>query len=240
MSKPIDVWFHCWCGNEKFFVQNSRIFRYCVDKINKMKNSGLYDAVSNFYIVAHGSTYKNEFIFEDLKSIFPKIKVIKMEKTEIGHESDTLNLMLSKYKNEEQEYNVLFFHTKGFSYPEIPTQQNWIRYLDLFMINKWKENQEILKTHDCNGIFFFEPDEASRKAGEPDNRKTYAGWFWWANSSHLKKIDYFTHRMDRGKGGEFSLITPECKYHVMETGIPTTVDLHREVWCDEKIFPVGW
>ena len=46
--------------------------------------------------------------------------------------------------------------------------------------------------------------------------------------------------MDRGKGGEFSLITPECKYHVMETGFPTTVDLHREVWCDESIFPVGW
>lgn len=239
MSKPIDVWFHCWCGNDKFFVQNSRIFKYCVDKISKLKNCGLYDAMSNFYLVAHGVSSKNEFIFDDLKSIYPKIKVIKLDKPEIGHESDTLNLMLSKYKSSEEDFNVLFFHTKGFSYPELPTQQNWIRYMDLFMINKWKENQNILENYDTSGIFFFEPDEESRKEGEPDNRKTYAGWFWWATSSHLKTIEPFTYRMDRGKGGEFSLITPECKFYVMETGFPD-VDLHKVPWCDESIFPVGW
>lgn len=240
MPKPIDVWFHCWCGNEKFQVQNSRIFRYCVDKISKLKNSGLYDAMSNFYLVAHGVTYKNEFIFDELKSIYPKIQIIKIEKPEIGHESDTLNLLLNKYKSIDEEFNVLFFHTKGFSYPEIPTQLNWIRYLDLFMIYEWKKNQDILEDFDTSGIFYFQPDEESRKPGEPDNRKTYAGWFWWAKSSHLKKIDNFTHRMDRGKGGEFSLLTEDCKYYVMETGFPNTVDLHKEVWCDEKIFPQGW
>ena len=240
MSKPIDVWFHCWCGNNQFNVLNSRIFKYCVDKIAKLKNSGLYDSMSNFYIVAHGVSYKNEFLFDDLQNIYSKVKVIKLDRPKIGHESDTLNLMLEKYKNDPSDYNVLFFHTKGFSYPEQPTHQNWIRYMDLFMIHKWKENQNILENYDTSGIFFFEPDEESRKEGEPDNRKTYAGWFWWSKSEHLKKIDFLTHRMDRGKGGEFSLITPDCKYYVMETNFPTDVDLHQQVWCDESKFPEGW
>jgi hypothetical protein len=45
--------------------------------------------------------------------------------------------------------------------------------------------------------------------------------------------------MDRGKGGEFALITSNCRYHVMETGFPD-LDLHQVVWCDESIFPIGW
>jgi hypothetical protein len=239
MAKPIDVWFHCWAGNEQFYVSQMRLYSYITEKVNKLKNCGLYDTMNNFYLVAHGVNNKNEKFFDDIAQCFSKLTLIKIFNPAIGHESDTLNLMLEKYKNTDENFNVLFFHTKGFSYPELPTQKNWIRYMDLFMINKWKENQDILKEHDTSGCFFFAPDEKSRKEGEPDNRKTYAGWFWWATSEHLKTIEPFTYRMDRGKGGEFALITSNCRYHVMETGFPD-LDLHQVVWCDESIFPIGW
>ena len=238
---PIDVWFHCWCGNNNFKIASSRVLKYTNDKIEKLKKSGLYNAIKKFYIVAHGINSTNEFIFDDLCSMHSKIEIIKLRNPIIGHEADTLNLMIDKYQNVNENHNVLFFHTKGFSYPESLNHNNWIRHMDFFLIKKWKEHQDILKNHDTSGVFLFDPDEDSRKEGEPDNRKTYAGFFWWAKSDHLKKIKPFTWRMDRGKGGEFGIITQECNFYWMKTDFfPEGFDFHKHVWCDESIFDEGW
>lgn len=245
--KDIEIWFHCWCGNQNFHVSSSRILNYINDKIRKLQISGLYDSMSKMYIVAHGISSKNSFIFVDLKDIYKKIEIIEMPIGKIGHESDTLNLMMERYKNNDLDVNVLFFHTKGFSYPEnIPFTNRmlkWARYMDLFLIKNWKDCQKILETYDTQGIFIFEPDEDSRKEGEPDNRKTYAGWFWWSKSQYIKKLPYLNHRMDKGKGGEFWLLDhPDVKYHVTPTDFPwlKDKDFHQHETDDENFFPEGW
>jgi len=63
MAKPIDVWFHCWAGNEQFYVSQMRLYSYITEKVNKLKNCGLYDTMNNFYLVAHGVNNKNEKFF---------------------------------------------------------------------------------------------------------------------------------------------------------------------------------
>mgnify|MGYP001210457546 FL=1 len=51
MDKPIDVWFHCWAGNQQIHVSNSRLLKIIIDKIDKLKKSGLYDKIENIYLI---------------------------------------------------------------------------------------------------------------------------------------------------------------------------------------------
>ena len=148
MDKPIDIWFHCWAGNEKIHVSNSRLLKIITDKFNKLKKSGLYDKVENVYIVASQVANKNKFIFEEIMNLHSKVNVIYLPNPEIGNECDTLNLIIEKYKQSEKDYDVLYFHSKGLSYPENTFIDNkikkWVRYMDLFLINDWKQNIQIL------------------------------------------------------------------------------------------------
>lgn len=245
--KDIEVWFHCWCGNSNFHVPASRILKCINDKISKLQKSGLYNKMTTMFLVAHGISEKNKFIFEDIKESYSKIKILEIPVGKIGHESDTLNLMMERYKKNDIDVNVLFFHTKGFSYPDnipfIKKIDKWVRYMDLFLIHDWKKNQEILNTYDTSGMFLFEPDEESRKQGEPNNRKTYAGWFWWSKSEYIRELNYLSHKMDKGKGGEFWLLDKDdVKYYVIPTDHfwPKHLDLHKHEVEDKHIFPEGW
>ena len=114
--------------------------------------------------------------------------------------------------------------------------------MDLFLINDWKQNIQILENYDTIGMFLFEPDEESRKQGEPDNRKTYAGHFWWSNSEHLKSLDLLTKDYQKGRG-EFHLLDKEdVKFYLIPTDHfwSKDLDLHKHEIEDSHIFPVGW
>lgn len=246
MDKPIDIWFHCWAGNEKIHVSNSRLLKIITDKFNKIKKSGLYDKVENIYIVASQVANKNKFIFEEIMNLHSKVNVIYLPDPEIGNECDTLNLLIDKYKQSEKDYDVLYFHSKGLSYPENTFIDNkikkWVRYMDLFLINDWKQNIQILKNYDTIGMFLFEPDEESRKQGEPDNRKTYAGHFWWSKSEHLKTLDHLTKDYQKGRGEFHLLDKQDVKFYLIPTNHfwSKDLDLHRHEVEDSHIFPAGW
>lgn len=244
--KSIDIWFHCWCGNQNIPVSNSRLLNLINDKLVKLTKSDLYANASNIYIVASQISSKNEFIFDDIQKIYPKIKLIKLTNPEIGNECDTLNLMIEKYKNSDENYNVLYFHSKGLSYPEFhPITKRmikWTRYMDLFLIKYWQYSQNILQYYDTHGIFLFEPGQNTRKIDEPENRKTYAGHFWWSKSEYLRKLDFISKSYQKSRG-EFHLLDFEdVKYHVIPTDYPwlKDKDFHKDETNDEYFFPEGW
>lgn len=244
--KSIDIWFHCWCGNEILPVSNIRLLNIIIDKLNKIKKSNLYESVETIYIVASQVSTKNKFIFEEISEMNKKVSIIYLPNPEIGNECDTLNLLIEKYKRSKENYNVLYFHSKGLSYPENTfidqKVKKWVRYMDLFLINDWKQNIEILKDYDTIGMFMFEPDEESRKVDEPDNRKTYAGHFWWSKSEYLKTLDYLKKDYQKGRGEFHLLDKPEVKYYLIPTEHfwPKNLDLHKHEVKDEHIFPKGW
>jgi hypothetical protein len=245
MSKPIDIWFHCWCGNDKYFLQATRLLVYMQNRIAKVKNSGLYKNARNFFIVAHNVSEKNEFIFEELKHLHPRVKIINVPKPEIGDEADTLNIMMDFYKDNSEDANVLFFHVKGVTYdPNSPIYKNvlnWNRHMEFYLIHDWEKCQDTLEKFDTTGVWLWAPPEDSRKQGEPDNRKTYSGHFWWATSSYIKKRRKIEQKYDLGKGGEFWLLdTPDGKFHEIQVPYTGGYDLYRDYMCDESIFPPGW
>lgn len=245
MSKPIDIWFHCWCGNDRFSVSTSRLLNYMKARIDKVIKSGLYKNTRNFFLVAHNVSDKNEFIFDDMKQLYSKVKVIKVPNPKIGDEADTLNLMIDFYKENTEEANALYFHTKGFTYDQNSHRYkcviNWNRHMEYFLIHNWEICQKTLEEFDTDGAWLWAPTDESRKPGEPDNRKTYAGHFWWARSSYISKRRKMEFWFDLGRGGEFWLLdTPDGKFHDIEVPYTGGYDLYQDYMCDESIFPPGW
>lgn len=244
--KPIDIWFHCWCGNSNLPVSNSRLLKFINNKIDKLKKSGLYDSTTNIYLVASQISNKNKFIFEEVKNLYKKIILIELPKPEIGNECDTLNIMISHYKNSEINSNILYFHTKSFKYPEnapiTDRMIKWVRYMDLHLIRNWEYAQDILKYYDTHGIFIFKPGEDSRKPDEPDNRKTYAGHYWWSKSEYIRTLDLIDKNYQKSRGEFHLLDKADVKYHVTPTNYPWLYekDFHKDEMDDEFYFPKGW
>ena len=240
MNESIDIWFYVWCGTERHSVPLSRISNYISNKFFKLSDSGLYKKCSKVYIYLSGIKESQKFYFEELKTIYKKIEFIEDPNPYIGNECDILNKMLDLYKNQNENTKICYFHTKGFSYNPLPAPiANWIRYSDLHIINYWVERLQELENHDISGGWLFKPDEETRKAGEPDNRKTFAGHFWWANSNYIKNLEPLTKEIQKGRGEFWLMDNPDVKIYEIDTKL-TGFDLHREVRCDESLFPKGW
>jgi len=245
MNDPIDVWFHCWCGNQKININNSRLLFLINDKLRKFKISGLYNSINKIFLVAHNVSPKNDFLFDDLSDLYKKIKIIKIPHPLVGNECDTLNEMISYYKNSNYNANILYVHSKGLSYPENSfielKMKKWVRYMDLYLIHDWQKNIELLNEYDTTGCFLFEPDELTRKADEPDNRKTYAGHFWWSKSNYIKSLELISKDYQKGRGEFHLLDNNNVKYFNIETpSWPRELDLHKDEVNDEYIFPEAW
>ncbi len=240
MNDSIDVWFYCWCGTDRQSVPLSRISAYISNKFFKLIDSGLYNKVSKVYIYLSGIKESQEFYFAELQQIYKKIEFIKEPNPAIGNECDILNKMYDHYLSCENNHKVCYIHTKGFSYNPLPAPiANWIRHLDLYILCHWNERILELENYDVSGGWLFKPDEETRKIGEPDNRKTFAGHFWWANSNHIKKLGTLTKEIQKGRGEFWLLDTPDVKINEIDTKL-YGFDLHREVRCDESLFPLGW
>lgn len=240
MNDPIDIWFYCWCGTERNSVPLSRISTYISNKFFKLTDSGLYNKISKVYIYLSGVKESQEFYFDELKLIYNKIEFIKDHNPAIGNECDILNKMHDTYLDQDNNHKICYFHTKGFSYNPLPAPiANWIRYSDLHIINHWVERLQELENNDVSGGWLFKPDEETRKFGEPDNRKTFAGHFWWANSSYIKTLEPLTKEIQKGRGEFWLLDNPSVKIYEIDTKL-YGFDLHREVRCDESLFSKGW
>jgi hypothetical protein len=77
---------------------------------------------------------------------------------------------------------VLFFHTKGISHYDLPTE-DWRRYMEWFTIWQWRECIEKLKNYDCCGVMW--------------NSETvwgyyphFSGAFWWATTDYINTLDH--------------------------------------------------
>lgn len=168
---PIDIVYHSYCVNDFASI--------LMNKLNKLRMSGLLDACDNFYIVTSKAQERHLEFFEDLASMYSKIKVVHLEDTPIGNECDTFNWLKKKIEDFEQDRIIFYSHSKGVSYLEPQIKHsvvNWVRYMDLYYIYHWKMHIRALQSHDTSGAFMIQ---------EPAH---YSGNFWWTKTSHLKKL----------------------------------------------------
>ena len=218
----MDIFFHVYL--------KSGYSRILIDKFKKFKSSGLYDSANKIYLTLYGDIELNSEFLNELKDMYSKIEYGIVSNAVFNNEPDTLNLMIKKANEYESNTPMLYLHTKGLSYLNPDVKKNveaWVRYLDLYVINKWKECVESLKDNDSAGGFYVE------------DPKHFQGNFWWANSDYIKNLPKLTpDNIENYNRGEFWILSQTDKVYPL-SGV-TPVDMYQNYYCKEEDFPDGW
>lgn len=204
--------------------------RVLMDKFKKFTISGLYAKANKFNLILFGNVDTQAEFLNELKEMYPKIEYGVISNAVFNNEPDTLNLMIKKANEYENNTPMLYLHTKGLSYTDSNLKKNidaWVRYLDLYVINKWEECIESLKDNDAAGGFYVE------------DPKHFQGNFWWANSDYIKNLPKITpENVSEYNRGEFWILSDTSKVYPL-SGV-TPVDMYRNYYCNEADFPDGW
>ena len=218
----MDIFFHVYL--------KSGYSRILIDKFKKFKSSGLYEKANKIYLTLFGDIELNSEFLNELKEMYPKIEYGVISNATFNNEPDTLNLMIKKANEYENNTPMLYLHTKGLSYTDSNLKKNidaWVRYLDLYVINKWEECVDSLKENDAAGGFYVE------------DPKHFQGNFWWANSDYIKNLPKITpENVSEYNRGEFWILSDTSKVYPL-SGV-TPVDMYRNYYCNEADFPDGW
>lgn len=218
----MDIFFHVYL--------KSGYSRILIDKFKKFKSSGLYEKANKIYLTLFGDIEIHSEFLNDFKDMYPKIEYAVIANAVFNNEPDTLNLMIKKANEYEQNTPMLYLHTKGLSYSNPDLKKNvdaWVRYLDLYVINKWEECVDSLKENDAAGGFYVE------------DPKHFQGNFWWANSDYIKNLPKITNEnVSEYNRGEFWILSQTDKVYPL-SGV-TPVDMYQNYYCNETDFPDGW
>lgn len=138
---------------------------------DRIRSSGLYDRIDALYYSLLGE-YEclNDDIFKDQK--FHNILYSHQQGL---YESVTLNKLW--YHAKEEEFNVLYLHSKGVSHNG--TNQrilDWVEYLTYFNIDRYSDCLKHLEDNDVVGVNISN-----------NVMLHYSGNFWWSKSSYINK-----------------------------------------------------
>ena len=155
------------------------------DLLTRIKQSGLYDSANKIYLVFNGDRKLLSF-----NLVSEKYVIIDSNPDISKCEFPTLDLISQHCK--EEDFNVLYLHTKGVTKPGYQQIIDWTNLLSYFNINKWQDRLKDLEDNDCSGVNFFgNPDDINHHPSTWGYGKAplhYSGNFWWSKSSHIKKL----------------------------------------------------
>ena len=220
----MDIFFHVYL--------KSGYTHILLNKFKKFKASGLYEKTNKIYLPLFGDDFDSHSEFlNELKDVYPKIEYSLITNQEFKNEPDTLNFMLKKAKEYSTNTPMLYLHTKGLSYTHPIIKRNveaWVRYLDLFVINKWEECVKALEENDAAGGLYVYQDP-----------KHFSGNFWWANSDYLKTLPRLnSHNINQYNRGEFWILSNTDKVYSVQDNTPQ--DRYQNYVMNENDFPDGW
>ena len=220
----MDIFFHVYL--------KSGYTHILLNKFKKFKASGLYEKTNKIYLPLFGDDFDSHSEFlNELKDVYPKIEYSLITNQEFKNEPDTLNFMLKKAKEYSTNTPMLYLHTKGLSYTHPIMKRNveaWVRYLDLFVINKWEECVKALEENDAAGGLYVYQDP-----------KHFSGNFWWTNSDYLKTLPRLnSHNINQYNRGEFWILSNTDKVYSVQDNTPQ--DRYQNYVMNENDFPDGW
>ena len=219
----MDIFFHVYLKNDFSHI--------LLSKFKKFKASGLYEKSNKIYLSLFGDIEKHQEFLTDLKDLYSKIEYVLIANKEFDNEADTLNFMLKKAEGYEKNTPMLYVHTKGVSHTHPIMKKNigaWVRYLDLYTINKWEECIQGLRDNDAAGGLY-----------ESSDPKHFSGNFFWANSEYIQSLPRITsYNIDNYNRGEFWILSNTSKVYSLKDN-PTT-DRYQNYVMDENDFPDGW
>ena len=139
--------------------------------IDVIFKSGLIDEVEKINVGIVGDK-------EVILPIDDKINILYKNDNLQSYEFLTLQF-LKDFCKENEDYNVLYLHTKGVTLESKPIN-DWRQYMLYFLVEKYEKCFDVLKNNDTCGVDL-------RK--DPANH--YSGNFWWAKSNYIKTLIEF-------------------------------------------------
>lgn len=120
------------------------------------------------------------------KSKMPAVQffAVKVGKPDNKGEIPTIEFMVKTLNDLADDFNVLYFHSKGVSYkkddPKLINVEAWREFLEYFVIDMWATCQTLLNYYDVVCPTWL--DETWAFNGHP------TGNFYWATSAHIKSL----------------------------------------------------
>ncbi len=136
----------------------------------KIKDSKLYEKIEEIRCCVLGKIDVLKICEKD-----EKIKIIYSSKDIKLKETKILNLMIDDSKKSNEEYNILYLHTKGVTRHNNLCVKDWVDYMLYFNLYKHEDIFELLKDNDTVGVNLINKIQIH-----------YSGNFWWSKSSHIK------------------------------------------------------
>jgi hypothetical protein len=182
-----------------------------INQLHRLYTSRLIKEASHIHFGVNGT--------QELFNIPDKAKVVYNQ----NHKEETETLMcLRDFCKNNQDYKVLYFHTKGVT-KESVNAESWRLMMEYFVIDRWKECVEYLNDYDAVGSNLKILGPTTWSDGTQTHEKSgiqhFVGNFWWANASYVNTLsDEFLEsdfRLDRefwigtGNGKMKSLYQPE-------------------------------
>lgn len=170
-----------------FYISNDdsvKINSILHEMLWKIENFGLYDGVDRVNICLGGSRSQ---INDNLLWNKEKYHVIEVGNT---YEFDAINMIWED--SQSVDMNVCYIHAKGITRMDNPNTTDWRKYMSHFIIEKWEDRVFNLIDNDCSGVNLGGNREDYKEHpstwGYEKAPTHYSGNFWWARSSHIKKL----------------------------------------------------
>ena len=148
-----------------------------IEQVNLMKDSGLYDMVSEIKVGCVGSEENAKALREEI-SKHDKIKIREYDKSIERYEFITLDL-LKKTADIRGEFYGFYIHSKGVSWPRHEGGKYWRDYMNHYILTVWRENVRALE---------FGYDTCGVKLINRHFPLHYSGNFFWFKSDYIKLL----------------------------------------------------
>ena len=148
------------------------------DQFNNIILSGLYDKADKIYIglvdTANGADWVRNFWKGKQVEI-----VVYPENNELA---DTMK-WISDHSKENPEDYILFFHSKGVSHFDLPTE-DWRKYMEYFTVERWQDCiKKLDEGFDACGVMW---NPITVYGHYPH----FSGAFWWASAKYINTLNY--------------------------------------------------
>lgn len=170
------IYIHVCCINNWKDVLNNLYFN--------IKSSGLYEVVSRikFSVLCNPeSKTETELYFSNFLLLDAKIELLEIACNISLYETHTINLLHKHATESEEDFNVLYLHTKGVTRTGVNVA-DWIKYMIYFNINQYQTCIDRLAHHDAVGVNLITIPKLH-----------YSGNFWWSKSSYIRKLQPCQH-----------------------------------------------
>lgn len=149
------------------------------EQVELFEYTKLIDRVDEFNLMMHYNEEDFKFIKDRWKDKKNVVYHFFDKSFQPWYEATTIHYIQELVHSTDEEFYVVYTHSKGCSKPNSDHDRNWLRYLHYFMVENWKYCLKKLdEGYEIVSAAWLERGEYS---------PYFPGNFWWARASYLRR-----------------------------------------------------